>query len=57
VLGDLTCEVPISYGQRYAAAGGNLIYVLDQTAAAGLLARRPELEAKGFEIVDLRGAP
>jgi glucosamine-6-phosphate deaminase len=57
VLGDLTCEVPISYGQRYAAAGGNLIYVLDQTAAAGLLARRPEVEAKGFEIVDLRGAP
>ena len=57
VLGDITCDVPISYGQRFAAGGGNLIYVLDEAAAAELLARRPEVEAKGCEIVDLRDQP
>jgi glucosamine-6-phosphate deaminase len=56
VLGDVTCDVPISYGQKYAAEGGNLCYVLDEAAAAELLARRPEVEAKGYEIVDMRGA-
>jgi glucosamine-6-phosphate deaminase len=56
ILGDLTCEVPISYGQKYAAEGGNLIYVLDEAAAADVLARRAEVEAKGHEIIDMRGA-
>ena len=55
ILGDVTCEVPISYGQRYAAEGGNLIYVLDEAAAAEVLARRAEAEVKGYEIVDMRG--
>jgi glucosamine-6-phosphate deaminase len=54
VLGEVTCEVPISYGQRYAAQGGNLYYVLDEAAASDLLARQAEAEAKGCEIVDLR---
>lgn len=54
VLGPVTCDVPISYGQRYAAAGGNLIYVLEATAAAEVLAERVAVEAKGCEIVDLR---
>ncbi len=54
VLGNVTCDVPISYGQTYAAGGGNLVYVLDQAAAAELLERRAEVEAKGFELVDLR---
>lgn len=54
VLGDVTCDVPISYGQTYAAGGGNLVYVLDEAAAAELLERRAEVEAKGFELVDLR---
>ncbi len=57
VLGEVTCEVPISYGQIHAAAGGNLIYVLDEAAAAELLARSAEVEAKGCEIVDLRDEP
>lgn len=55
VLGDVTCDVPISYGQKYAAEGGNMIYVLDDAAAAELLARRGEVEAKGYEIIDMRG--
>ena len=57
VLGDVTCDVPISYGQKHAAAGGNLVYVLDEAAAAEVLARRAEAEAKGCEIVDLRDEP
>ncbi|MGI5939721.1 MAG: 6-phosphogluconolactonase [Thermoleophilia bacterium] len=54
VLGDVTCDVPISYGQKYVAAGGQLFYVLDEVAAAELLARRAEAEAKGVIIEDLR---
>jgi len=56
VLGDVTCDVPISYGQKFAAEGGNMIYVLDEAAAAELLDRRSEVEAKGYEIIDVRGA-
>lgn len=54
VLGAVTCEVPISCGQTFAADGGNLVYVLDEAAAAELLDRRAEVEAKGFEFIDLR---
>ena len=57
VLGAVTCDVPISYGQKAAAAGGDVIYVLDAAAAAELLARRDEVEAKGCEIIDLRDRP
>jgi glucosamine-6-phosphate deaminase len=56
VLGDVTPDVPISYGQKYVAEGGNLFYVLDEAAAAEVLARRAEAEAKGYKIVDMRGA-
>jgi glucosamine-6-phosphate deaminase len=55
VLGDVTCDVPISYGQKYAAEGGNLIYVLDEAAAAEIITHRARVEAKGYEIVDMRG--
>jgi len=54
VLGDVTCDVPISYGQTYAAEGGNMVYVLDEAAASEVLARRAEAEAKGYEIIDMR---
>jgi len=54
ILGDVTSEVPISYGQKFVADGGNLNYVLDEAAAADVLVRRAEVEARGFEIVDLR---
>lgn len=54
LLGDVTCDVPISYGQRYVADGGTLHYVLDEAAAAGVLAERDAIESKGYRIIDLR---
>ena len=57
VLGDVTPDVPISYGQRYVADGGSLFYVLDEAAAAELLDRRAEVEAKGYELIDVRETP
>lgn len=57
VLGEVTCDVPISYGQRYASGGGNLVYVLDEAAAADVLAQRAAVEARGCEVVDHRGEP
>jgi glucosamine-6-phosphate deaminase len=57
VLGEVTRDVPISYGQKYAAQGGNLVYVLDEAAAAEVLTRQAEAEAKGYEIIDVRDKP
>jgi glucosamine-6-phosphate deaminase len=57
VLGEVCCEVPLSYGQRFVAAGGSLVYVLDGDAAVGLLARRTEVEERGIKVVDMRGEP
>lgn len=54
VFGPVTCDVPISYGRRYVEEGGNLMYVLEEAAAAEVLERRAEAEEKGYEIVDLR---
>jgi glucosamine-6-phosphate deaminase len=54
VLGPVTPDVPICYGQPFCDKGGRLIYVLDEAAAAELLARRDEVEARGYEIVDMR---
>jgi len=57
ILGDVTSEVPISYGQRYVQSGGNLVHVLDETAAALVSACREEIEARGCTIVDVRDQP
>lgn len=54
VLGTCDCGVPISYGMRFVEGGGELVYVLDEAAAAELLARRSDVETRGIEIVDLR---
>jgi glucosamine-6-phosphate deaminase len=50
---DVTCAVPISYGQTMAQRGGRLTYVIDRDAATEVLARRAEIEARGFEIQDI----
>jgi glucosamine-6-phosphate deaminase len=50
LLGDVTPEVPISYGQRYADKGGNLIYVLDKTAGKDLLVHKDALKAKNIAL-------
>ncbi|MDQ1289842.1 MAG: glucosamine-6-phosphate deaminase [Actinomycetota bacterium] len=57
VLGKVTCDVPISYGQRYVEDGGTLVYVVDEVAGATLLERRAEVEARGYEIMDVRDEP
>ncbi len=57
VLGPVTSDVPISYGQKYAAEGGNMVYVLDEIAAAKLLEAESEVRAKGWKIVDMRQTP
>ncbi len=54
LLGEVTADVPISYGQKYAQDGGNMIYVLDAPAAKDILEKADELKAKGIELVDQR---
>jgi glucosamine-6-phosphate deaminase len=57
IFGTVTCDVPISYGQKYAAGGGTMIYVLDQAAAAEVLARESEVQRRGYSIIDMRSTP
>lgn len=49
--------VPISYGQRFARNGGDMVYVIDQAAAVDVLTRKAEIEARGIEIVDVTAQP
>ncbi len=51
LLGPVTSDVPISYGQKFAKAGGNMVYVIDKKAAAGILGKEKELKAKGIKLV------
>ncbi len=53
LLGEVTPDIPISYGQKYAAQGGELIYVLDRVAAEGLAAERGELKRRGVILKNL----
>jgi len=53
LLGEVTPEVPISYGQRYADNGGTLIYVLDKVAGRDLLADKDALRAKKITLEEL----
>lgn len=54
LLGGVTADIPISYGQRYANTGGNLIYVLDEIAAKGLLDNKKKLKERKITIKDMR---
>lgn len=54
LAGDVSAAVPISYGQQYARDGGEMVYVIDEAAAAGVLARRTQIEARGVDIDDRR---
>ncbi|MCX5808064.1 MAG: glucosamine-6-phosphate deaminase [Proteobacteria bacterium] len=56
LLSKMTPEVPISYGQKYAEKGGNLIYVLDKVAGRKLLTKREELKEKKIEVEDWASA-
>jgi glucosamine-6-phosphate deaminase len=57
ILGPVTPDLPLSYGQRLLERGGTLVYVLDEVAAADLLARPADVAARGCYVVDLRGLP
>jgi glucosamine-6-phosphate deaminase len=50
LLGGVTPEIPISYGQQYAAKGGRLVYVIDRIAARELMAGRGQLKKKGVKV-------
>jgi glucosamine-6-phosphate deaminase len=52
LLGPVTSDVPISYGQNFAAGGGNMIYVIDAIAAEGIAGKEAELKKKGIKIMD-----
>jgi len=54
LLGEVHSDVPISYGQKYAAEGGEMLCVLDEAAAANLLQARDAVRAKGYAFADLR---
>jgi glucosamine-6-phosphate deaminase len=53
LLNDPTPAVPISYGQTYAKAGGNMIYVLDKAAATHVLENISTLKDRGIEVEDI----
>ncbi|MBN2059189.1 MAG: 6-phosphogluconolactonase [Deltaproteobacteria bacterium] len=52
LLGEVTPEVPISYGQKFLDNPGTLIYVLDKIAGRDLLAHKSALRAKKIAIED-----
>ncbi len=52
LLGDVTPDVPISYGQKHAAKGGNLVYVLDKVAGREILANEGALKEKNIKLED-----
>jgi len=52
LLGKVTPEVPISYGQRYAENGGNLVYMLDKVAGRELLAHKKALKERKIALED-----
>jgi glucosamine-6-phosphate deaminase len=53
LLGDVTPEIHISYGQQYAKQGGELIYVIDRVAAEGILANPRELSDRGIVLKNM----
>jgi len=53
LLGEVTPDVPISYGQKYADNGGNLIYVLDRVAGGEILKNHDALKARKIVLQDL----
>ncbi len=54
---DPSAAVPISHGQIHAQRGGDMFYVIDRAAAAGVFERRAEIEARGIEIQDVSNRP
>ena len=53
LLGDPTPNIPISYGQKYAEKGGNMIYVVDKIVGRQLISNKKALGRKKTKIQDL----
>jgi len=53
LVGDLTPNIPISYGQKYAEKGGNMIYVVDKIVGRQLISNKKALGRKKTKIKDL----
>lgn len=53
LLGEVTPEVPISYGQKFADNAGALTYVIDKIAGKDLLANKEALKDKKIVLEDL----
>lgn len=53
LLGDLTPKIPISYAQKYAEKGGNMIYVVDKIVGRQLISNKKALGRKKTKIQDL----
>ncbi|MDD3293868.1 MAG: 6-phosphogluconolactonase [Geobacteraceae bacterium] len=53
LLGKVTPEVPISYGQKFIDSADTLIYVLDKIAARDLLSNKSALKKKKIILEDL----
>ena len=53
LLGDMTPKIPISYGQKYAEKGGNMIYVVDKIVGRQLMSNKKALGRKKTKIQDL----
>lgn len=53
LLGDVTCDIPISYGRRYHQSGGRMTYVLDREAARHLQGQKEALRNRGISLEDI----
>jgi len=53
LLGDVTADVTISKSQDF-AKNKEMIYVLDEEAAEGILPEKDKLTQKGIELKDFR---
>ena len=53
LLGDITPDVPISYGRKYVKEGGNMFYVVDKIVGQPLISERNRLKQKGIKIQSL----
>ncbi len=53
LLNDPTPIIPISYGQIFARAGGNMIYVIDKAASEYVLKNADHITDRGIEIEDI----
>ena len=53
LLGDLTPNIPISYAQKYAEKGGNMVYVVDKIVGRQLISNKKALGRKKTKIQDL----